>query len=87
MTASTPKPARTESHRLERDVQRELQNRENVSIDSLVVRRVSNGSVCIQGVIHVEGDGPDGDIEAIVRQVAGVDSVMNHLVTQPRPKG
>lgn len=88
MTASTPKPARTESHRLERAVQRELmRNLDSVSFDSLVIRRVSDDAVCLQGVIHVEDDDQPGAVEAIVRQVAGVDSVLNHLVVQPTAKG
>lgn len=72
----------SQSHMLERAVQRELLANEQIEIDSLVVRRVDDGSVCLQGVMHVPETGAS-DIESIVRQVAGVDAVLNRLVVRP----
>lgn len=68
-------------HALERDVSRELQSQEGLDISSLVVRRLDHGTVCLEGVLHV--DSPADEIEAIVKQVAGVNAVLNHLVVQP----
>ena len=85
MTASTP-GIRPEDHTLERTIQRELmRTRDGVKFGSLVVRRVSRDSICLQGVIYADDDAEDGgdEIEALVRKVAGVDSVLNHLVVQP----
>jgi len=85
MTASTP-GTRPESHTLERTIQRELlRSEDGVTFGSLVVRRVSGDSICLQGVIYANDDDVDGgdEIETLVRKVAGVDSVLNHLVVQP----
>ncbi len=68
-------------HALERDVSRELLSQESLGISSLVVRRLDAHTICLEGVLHVEN--PEGQIEAIVKQVSGVNAVLNHLVVQP----
>ncbi|MEX0703655.1 MAG: BON domain-containing protein [Planctomycetales bacterium] len=71
-------------HDLEHAVRRELLSQPGLRFSSLVVRRLPNG-VCLEGVLEAEDDSPD--IRSLVRRVAGVDQVLNHLVTYcpPRP--
>ncbi len=84
MAATSPN-ATSQQHNLERTVRRELLASKNVEFASLVVRRVSSDGICLQGVMHVENDGPDEDtVESIIRKISGIDSVLNHLVVQPK---
>lgn len=78
-TTSAPSVA-SEPHRLERAVSRELLQ-SALPLSSLVVRRMSSGTVCLEGVIYV--DDASGDVESLAKQVSGVDAVLNHLVVRP----
>jgi osmotically-inducible protein OsmY len=76
-------------HRIEQAVQRELMAATTVRFASLVVRRVENNGICLQGVVETNEDVPD--FCKIVQRVPGVDQVLNHLLVTPRrsvpPKG
>ncbi len=68
-------------HQLEREVSRELLQSE-LPLSSLVVRRMAAGAVCLEGVIHIDDAGDD--VESLVKQVSGVNAVLNHLVVRPK---
>lgn len=70
------------THALECDVRRELLATPGVRFSGLVVRRVDDG-VCLQGVVHFEGDSVD--IPAVIREITGVERVLDHLVRVPDP--
>lgn len=70
----------SEPHLLERTVSRELLQ-SKLPLSSLVVRRMPAGTVCLEGVIHV--DDAEDDVESLVQQVAGVNAVLNRLVVRP----
>jgi hypothetical protein len=81
--AACAEPDDVSEHRLERDVQRWLLNQPGLQFSSLVIRRVQNG-VCLEGVL--ETTEPDADICSMVRRVAGVSEVLNHLVVRQLPQ-
>lgn len=64
-------------HEVEQEVQRRLMTEPGCRFSSLVVRRI-NGGVCLEGVVE-SGLCRDG-IRDLVRQIDGVDEVLNHLV-------
>ena len=64
-------------HRVELDVQRTLCSHPELKFSSLVVRRTPNG-VCLEGVLEIDGDGPD--VCSLARTVQGVDEVINRLM-------
>ena len=64
-------------HDVEAEVQRVLLGTPNLEFTSLVVRRVPQG-VCLEGVLH--GPVKSSDVADLVRTVAGVDVVINHLL-------
>jgi osmotically-inducible protein OsmY len=64
-------------HQIEWDVKRQLLSSPGLRFSSLVVRRVPDG-VCLEGVLEADDDRPD--VCSLVRQVAGVQNVLNHLV-------
>ena len=64
-------------HQFEHEIQRQLLSQPELEFSSLVVRRTQNG-VCLEGTLKTGKAAPD--ICAIVRQVAGVTEVLNHLV-------
>ena len=64
-------------HQVEQNVQRELLAHPDLSFSSLVVRRVRNG-VCLEGVL--EGHDRLPDVSSLVQSIAGVETVINHLV-------
>ena len=66
-------------HHIEQEVQRRLLAEPELRFSSLVIRRTPNG-VCLEGVLEAEDDTPD--VCALVRKVAGVDEVLNHLVVR-----
>jgi hypothetical protein len=66
-------------HQIEGEVRSALLSLPEVQFTSLVVRRTDNG-VCLQGVMQVNDEIPD--VVNLVRQVAGVDSVLNQLLIQ-----
>lgn len=65
-----------EPHSLERLVMLELRSR--FSFSSLVVRRTRDG-VCLQGVMYWDEDAPD--LTSTAQRIAGVEHVINQLVT------
>ena len=69
-------------HRVEQEVQRELMSVPDCRFASLVVRRLDNGGVCLQGVLEADDDIPD--VCAIAQRVSGVQKVLNHLLVTPR---
>ncbi len=64
-------------HRVEMDVRQRLLQAPNLHFCSLVIRRVRNG-VCLEGVLETDEECPD--VCGLVRQVTGVEEVLNHLV-------
>jgi hypothetical protein len=70
------------SHDYERDIQRKLMDVPGLHFSSLVVRRLDNG-VCIQGVL--ESSGPHLDVARLVRDLAGVENVLDQVVVRDCP--
>ena len=70
------------SHDYERDIQRRLLETPGLHFSSLVVRRLENG-VCVQGVL--ENSGPQLDVARIVREICGVDHVVDQVVVRDCP--
>ena len=75
-------------HWIEFEVHNRLTSVPGLHFSSLVIRRIQNG-VCLEGVL--ESDEDDTDVCDVARSVAGVESVLNHLVVRRRrtvpPKG
>jgi hypothetical protein len=81
-----------EPHAMERELSQRLRTELEIEFSSLVVRRVKNG-VCLQGVIEMSNlqDAQQSDdilrINQLVRQVAGVERIVNQLVTRKTEEG
>lgn len=73
--------ARIPSHSLECEVFRTLREHPQVRIASLVVRRIPQG-VCLQGVL--ESDPVQVNLQQLLREIDGVEHVVNQLVTCPK---
>ncbi|HVJ84642.1 MAG TPA: hypothetical protein VM452_03300 [Caulifigura sp.] len=69
-------------HEYERDIQRRLLDAPGLHFSSLVVRRLDNG-ICVQGVL--ETSGPHLDLGRIVREISGVENVVNQVVVRECP--
>jgi hypothetical protein len=67
------------AHDLEQAVRRELSAQPELCFSSLVIHRIPDG-VCLEGVLEIEDDCPD--VDRLVRRVAGVEHVLNHLVVK-----
>ena len=67
------------SHRIERDLVAELRRCDDVTFDSLIVRQTPNG-VCVQGTVH--GTYDRSRIAEIIRDLAGVDQVVDQVISQ-----
>ena len=67
-------------HAIETAVRRKLACQDGVHFFDLVVRRVPDG-VCLEGVMRSDHDCPD--IGDVVREIAGVERVINHLLILP----
>ncbi|MCH2204125.1 MAG: hypothetical protein MK102_19340 [Fuerstiella sp.] len=65
-------------HTVEINVRRELLSHPTLQFASLVIRRIDDG-VCLEGVLDTNGD--TADVCTLARKVAGVEQVLNHLVT------
>ena len=65
------------THAVETRVCRELLSSPQLSVSSLVVRRMPNG-VCLEGIVEVHDDSVD--VDAVVKQISGVEEVRNHLL-------
>ena len=77
-----PRPVRP--HQVERAIQRELLGQPGLRFSSLVIRRIRDG-ICLEGVLETEDECPD--VCRLVKSVAGVDNVLNHLVVRRARKG
>lgn len=82
MSAQSAQPPCEHAHSLERDVCRELQSHDDMHFSSLVVRRMDDGAVCLEGVVQIDNT-RYADVELRAKSVRGVDAVLNHLVVQP----
>lgn len=83
--SSTDSGIFTPLHSVEYQVLRKLQAHPQIKISSLVIRRIPKG-VCLQGVI--ESDPEHINLEKLLREIDGVDTVVNHLVPcRPKAKG
>ena len=69
----------SESHDFERDIQRRLLETPGLHFSSLVVRRLDDG-ICVQGILEMSG--PHLDIGKIVRDVSGVENVVNQVLVR-----
>lgn len=67
-------------HAVERHVCRLLTSQPGLSFSGLVVRRLGNDSVCLSGV--VESNDESTDLDRLVKQIAGVDEVVNRLLVR-----
>lgn len=76
--------ADSQIQQLAQNVRRELLNCPGLQFSSLVVRRIQNG-VCLEGVL--ETNDSNDDVCRLVRGVAGVDRVLNHLVVRQPARG
>ena len=65
-------------HAMEMDIQRALLNLPEVRFSSLRVHRLPDG-ICLTGIVQVP-PGPRPRFDRLVREVAGVERVLNHLV-------
>ncbi len=70
------------SHDYERDIQRKLLEIPGLHFSSLVIRRLDNG-VCVQGVL--EASGPHLDVARLVRELTGVENVLDQVVVRDCP--
>ena len=66
-------------HEVERAVWSELHSLPGVYFSSLIVRRTRDG-VCIQGVMETDDGMSPCDVENLVREVAGIEKVVNRLL-------
>lgn len=66
-------------HLVEYDVRRKLMAEPQLAFRSLVVRRIPDG-ICLEGTLESCPD--DFDIAEFVREVTGIEVVLNHLVAQ-----
>jgi len=71
-----------ESHDYERQIQRKLLDTPGLHFSSLVIRRLDHG-ICVQGVL--ETSGPHLDLARIVREISGVDLVLDQVVVRDCP--
>ena len=69
-------------HRIEQEVQRTLLGQPDLRFSSLVIRRTADG-VCLQG--FMESSNAHTDVCSLARKVAGVQNVINQLVTTQCP--
>lgn len=69
-------------HQIEQSVRRQLLAHPEFRFSSLVIRRIEDG-VCLEGVVETDDD--CADVCRLARSVAGVNSVLNHLVVRCPP--
>ena len=69
-----------QGHSFEARVRHDLMARPELAFSSLVVHRIPDG-ICVEGVVTSTTEGVD--VNQMVREVAGVNSVLNHLVMCP----
>jgi len=68
---------------LEARIRHDLMARPELEFSSLVVHRIPDG-VCLEGVVSTQAQ--DAEVRQLVREVAGVNEVLNHLVMCPSPQ-
>jgi osmotically-inducible protein OsmY len=71
-------------HAIETEVRNRLAGQEGVHFLELVVRRVPDG-VCLEGVMQTDDESLN--IGDLVREIAGVERVINHLLILPTCPG
>ncbi|MGC1272379.1 MAG: BON domain-containing protein [Planctomycetaceae bacterium] len=71
-------------HAVERKVCRLLATQPGLNVSGLVVHRLRDG-VCLTGVVESIGD--ETDVCHLVRQVEGVDQVVNRLLVRSGGRG
>lgn len=64
-------------HFLECEVQRRLLSEPRYQFTSLVIRRMNDG-ICLEGVLITDEDATD--VADLLREICGVDNVVNRLV-------
>lgn len=69
----------SESHDFERDIQRRLLETPGLHFSSLIVRRIDDG-ICVQGILEISG--PHIDIGKVVRDISGVENVVNQVLVR-----
>jgi hypothetical protein len=67
-------------HSFEARIRHDLMALPELEFSSLVVHRIPDG-ICLEGVVSTTSQ--DVDISQMVREVAGVNAVLNHLVMRP----
>jgi hypothetical protein len=75
-----PEAIDDQPHAIEWAVRRELACQEGIHFRDLVVRRLQDG-VCLEGVMETDDGGVD--LADVVRKIAGVERVINHLLILP----
>ena len=78
-TATLPLPG----HSFEARIRHDLMACSELQFSSLVVRRIPDG-ICLEGVVSTAED--RHGVCQLVRELAGVNAVLNHLVMCPKPK-
>jgi hypothetical protein len=76
-TQSPPPP---QGHSFEARIRHDLMAHPELKFSSLVVHRIPDG-ICLEGVVSTTTEGVD--VCQMVREVAGVNEVLNHLVLRP----
>ncbi len=81
-TVSIERPECVEPHphAIEQAVRKRLSREDGIRFMELVVRRMPDG-ICLDGVVHTDGKCPD--IASVVREIANVEQVINHLLVLP----
>ncbi len=77
-SATSPAPG----HSFEARIRHDLMACPELEFSSLVVRRIPDG-ICLEGVVSTAAD--RHGVCQLVREVAGVNAVLNHLVMCPTP--
>jgi hypothetical protein len=77
-TQTPPPPV---GHSFEARIRHDLMARPELEFSSLVVHRIPDG-ICLEGVVTTTTEG--ADLCQMVREVAGVNAVINHLVMCPQ---
>lgn len=75
---TTPPPS---GHSFEARIRHDLMALRELQFSSLVVHRIPDG-ICLEGVVSTTSD--DVDVCQMVKEVAGVNAVLNHLVMRPQ---
>ncbi|MCG6155747.1 hypothetical protein [Rubinisphaera margarita] len=69
---------------IEKELATHLNSLAGLDFDSLVVRRLGNSSLCLEGTMRT--DDAEFDLSDYVRCALGIDGIVNRVVTQPRSR-